>query len=118
MATPSLHAPLEIGNEEYHDPSGTYDARFAQFYNAIKKAYPQLQIVASAPVTSVRPNIVDDNDHEAHRHFYRTAKQFFDDIHRYDNYDRSGPKILVGSGPPAKARPPRTWARPSATRPG
>jgi alpha-N-arabinofuranosidase len=87
---------VEIGNEEYHDPSGTYDARFAQFYNAIKKQYPQLQIVASAPVTSVRPDILDDNDREAHRHFYRTAKQFFDDVHRYDNYDRSGPKILVG----------------------
>jgi alpha-L-arabinofuranosidase len=87
---------LEIGNEEYHDPSGTYDARYAQFYNAIKKAHPQLQIIASAPVTSVRPDIIDDNDHEAHRHFYRTATQFFHDVHRYDSYDRSGPKILVG----------------------
>jgi alpha-N-arabinofuranosidase len=87
---------VEIGNEEYHDPSGTYGARFAQFYNAIKKQYPQLQIVASAPVTSVRPDIIDDNDHEAGRHFYRTAQQFFDDVHRYDHYDRTGPKILVG----------------------
>ncbi|MFZ0274558.1 MAG: alpha-L-arabinofuranosidase C-terminal domain-containing protein [Acidobacteriaceae bacterium] len=90
-----LHT-IEIGNEEYHDPSGTYDARFAQFYNAIKKDHPQLQIIASAPVTSVRPDIIDDNDHQAGRHFYRTAQQFFDDVHRYDNYDRSGPKILVG----------------------
>lgn len=87
---------VEIGNEEYHDPSGTYDARFAQFYNAIKKAHPPLQIIASAPVTSVRPDLIDDNDHEAHRHFYRTADQFFHDVHRYDHYDRSGPKILVG----------------------
>ena len=87
---------IEIGNEEYHDPSGTYDARFAQFYNAIKKAHPQLQIIASAPVTSVRPDLIDDNDHAANRHFYRTAEQFFQDVHRYDGYDRSGPKILVG----------------------
>ena len=87
---------IEIGNEEYHDPSGTYDARFAQFYNAIKKAHPQLQIIASAPVNSVRPDIIDDNDHAANRHFYRTAEQFFSDVHRYDSYDRSGPKILVG----------------------
>ena len=87
---------VEIGNEEYHDPSGTYDARFAQFFNAIKKTYPQLQIVASAPVTSTHPDILDDNDRAAHRHFYRTAKQFFDDVHRYDTYDRSGTKILVG----------------------
>ena len=31
---------MEIGNEEYHDESGTYDARFAQFYKAIKRKYP------------------------------------------------------------------------------
>ncbi|HEY1500699.1 MAG TPA: alpha-L-arabinofuranosidase C-terminal domain-containing protein [Acidobacteriaceae bacterium] len=91
----SLHY-VEIGNEEYHDPSGTYDARFAQFYSAIKKDHPQLQIIASAPVTSAHPDLIDDNDHEAHRHFYRTAKQFFDDVHRYDAYDRNGTKILVG----------------------
>ncbi|MDE3188940.1 MAG: alpha-N-arabinofuranosidase [Acidobacteriota bacterium] len=87
---------VEIGNEEYHDPSGTYDARFAQFYKAIKARYPDLQIVASAPVTLVRPDILDDNDHALHTHFYRTAQQFFEDVHRYDHYDRSGPKILVG----------------------
>ncbi len=87
---------VEIGNEEYHDPSGTYDARFAQFYTAIKKVHPELQIVASAPVQSVRPDVLDDNDHTLHTHFYRTAQQFFQDVHHYDNYDRSGPKILVG----------------------
>lgn len=87
---------VEIGNEEYHDPSGTYDARFAQFYKAIKQKYPALQIVAAAPVTRVRPDILDDNDHALHTHFYRTAQQFFQDVHRYDHYDRSGPKILVG----------------------
>lgn len=87
---------VEVGNEEYHDPSGTYDARFAQYYKAIKEKYPELQIVASAPVTLVRPDILDDNDHALHTHFYRTAQQFFQDVHRYDHYDRSGPKILVG----------------------
>jgi alpha-N-arabinofuranosidase len=87
---------IEVGNEEYHDESGTYDARFAQFYKAIKQRYPDLQVVASAPVTSVRPDILDDNDHELHTHFYRTAQQFFVDVHRYDTFDRNGPKILVG----------------------
>jgi alpha-N-arabinofuranosidase len=87
---------MEIGNEEYHDESGTYDARFAQFYKAIKQKHPELQLVASAPVTLVRPDILDDNDHALHTHFYRAAQQFFADVHRYDSYDRSGPKILVG----------------------
>ncbi len=87
---------MEIGNEEYHDESGTYDARFAQFYKAIKQKHPELQLVAAAPVTLVRPDILDDNDHALHTHFYRTAQQFFVDTHRYDTYDRSRPKILVG----------------------
>jgi alpha-N-arabinofuranosidase len=87
---------MEIGNEEYHDQSGTYDARFAQFYKAIKQKHPDLQLVASAPVTTVQPDILDDNDHALGTHFYRTAQQFFVDTHRYDNYDRNGTKILVG----------------------
>jgi alpha-L-arabinofuranosidase len=87
---------MEIGNEEYHDESGTYDARFAQFYKAIKQKHPDLQLVASAPVTLVHPDILDDNDHALHTHFYRTAQQFFVDTHRYDSYDRNGTKILVG----------------------
>jgi hypothetical protein len=49
-----LGADSEWGNAEYHDLSGTYDARFAQFYNAIKQAHPELQVVATAPVTLVR----------------------------------------------------------------
>ena len=87
---------VEIGNEEYHDESGTYDARFAQFYKAIKQQHPALRVVAAAPVTLVRPDILDDNDHKLHTHFYRTAQQFFEDVHHYDTYDRNGPKILVG----------------------
>ncbi|HEX4284808.1 MAG TPA: alpha-L-arabinofuranosidase C-terminal domain-containing protein [Terracidiphilus sp.] len=87
---------VEIGNEEYHDNSGTYDARFAQYYRAIKKVHPELQLVATAPVEMVRPDILDDNDHSLHTHFYRTAQQFYQDVHRYDSYDRTGPKILVG----------------------
>jgi alpha-N-arabinofuranosidase len=86
---------VEIGNEEYHDPSNTYDARFAQFYAAIKKAHPELQIVATAPVHTV-PDVLDDNDDILHTHFYRTAQQFFSDVHHYDSYGRNGPKILVG----------------------
>ncbi len=87
---------MEIGNEEYHDESGTYDARFAQFYKAIKQKHPDIQLVAAAPVTLVHPDILDDNDRTLHTHFYRTAQQFFTDVHRYDSYDRNGTKILVG----------------------
>jgi alpha-L-arabinofuranosidase len=45
---------VEIGNEDFFDGSGTYDGRFAQFYDAIKAAYPNLQLIATTGVTSRR----------------------------------------------------------------
>ena len=34
---------VEIGNEDWFDRTGNYDARFRQFYDAIKAKYPHLQ---------------------------------------------------------------------------
>lgn len=80
---------IEIGNEDWFDRSGSYDGRFAQFYKAIKAKYPDLQLIATAPVKSVRPDVLDE-------HFYKTAADFFADAHHYDKTDRNGPKIFVG----------------------
>src|ERR1044071_7321860 len=35
---------VEVGNEDFFDKSGSYDARFAQFYDAIKAKYPHLKV--------------------------------------------------------------------------
>ena len=80
---------VEIGNEDFFDKSGSYDGRYAQFYKAIKAKYPQLQLIATTPVKSVRPDVIDD-------HFYKHAEEFFGDVHHYDQTDRNGPKIFVG----------------------
>jgi alpha-N-arabinofuranosidase len=80
---------IEIGNEDWFDKSGSYEGRYAQFYKAIKQKYPTLQLIATTPIKSMRPDIIDD-------HYYRSAQQFFDDVHHYDKTDRSGPKIFVG----------------------
>lgn len=80
---------VEIGNEDWFDKSGSYDGRFAQFYDAIKKKYPQLQLIATTPVKSRKPDVIDD-------HFYKSAESFFNDTHHYDKTSRSGPKIFVG----------------------
>jgi alpha-L-arabinofuranosidase len=80
---------VEIGNEDEFDKSKSYDGRYAQFYKAIKAKYPQLQLIATTPVKSVTPDVVDD-------HYYKQAEQFFADVHHYDKTDRSGPKIFVG----------------------
>ena len=80
---------VEIGNEDFFDRSGSYDGRYAQFYKAIKAKYPHLQLIATMPVKSIRPDVIDD-------HYYRRATEFFHDTAHYDKTDRSGPKIFVG----------------------
>jgi len=80
---------VEIGNEDEFDRAKTYDGRYAQFYDAFKKRYPALQLIATTPVKSRTPDVIDD-------HYYKRAEQFFADVHHYDKADRSGPKIFVG----------------------
>jgi alpha-L-arabinofuranosidase len=80
---------IEVGNEDEFDRSHSYDGRFAQFYRAIKQHYPDLQVIATAPVKSVTPDVLDE-------HFYMAAEQSFREAHHYDNADRNGPKIFVG----------------------
>ena len=80
---------VEIGNEDQFDHSGSYDGRYAQFYKSIKAKYPELQLIATTPVKSVRPDVIDD-------HYYVRTQEFFRDQTHYDKIDRNGPKIFVG----------------------
>ena len=90
---------VEIGNEDGFDKSGSYDARFAQFYDAFKAKYPRLRLIATTggkdsvggryPMTLRTPDAIDE-------HYYESAEQMERDAHRYDTYDRHGPKIFVG----------------------
>lgn len=82
-------AYVEVGNEDEFDTSGSYDARFSQFYKALKAKYPGLPLIATAPVTTVKPDVIDE-------HYYVRATTFFHDVHHYDKTDRNGPKIFVG----------------------
>jgi len=82
-------AYVEVGNEDFFDKSGSYDGRFKQFHDAIKAKYPDLGLIATAPVKSVKPDVLDD-------HFYLSAENYFNDIHHYDKFDRNGPKIFMG----------------------
>jgi alpha-L-arabinofuranosidase len=82
---------VEVGNEDYlHSGSSNYEGRYAQFYDAIKAKYPQIQVIATLATTQRRADVVDE-------HFYpREAESFQADATRYDRYDRKGPKIFVG----------------------
>jgi alpha-N-arabinofuranosidase len=89
---------VEVGNEDWFDKSASYDARFAQFYDAIKAQYPQLKLISTIGndqsddihVHSRMPDVTDE-------HYYRSVDTFLQMSPDYArNYDRSGPEIFVG----------------------
>ncbi|HEV2329172.1 MAG TPA: alpha-L-arabinofuranosidase C-terminal domain-containing protein [Verrucomicrobiae bacterium] len=81
---------IEVGNEDWFDRSGSYDQRFAQFYDAIKTAYPRLQLIATTKVKSRVPDLVDE-------HYYRSEEEMEAHALDYDKYSRNDhTKIFCG----------------------
>ncbi len=89
---------VEIGNEDWFDRTGSYDGRFAQFFDAIKAKYPGLKCISTAGneqpaekrVHSRAPDALDE-------HYYRNASTFLEDSPtHFDTYDHHGPEIFVG----------------------
>jgi alpha-L-arabinofuranosidase len=92
---------LAVGNEQWQQ--GYFD-RYDVFYRALKARYPELQIISSAgPLpnddlwhfawnkfrTGTPAEVVDE-------HYYVTPRWLYENVNRYDTYDRRGPKIFVG----------------------
>lgn len=81
---------LEIGNE---NGTEAYNERWAVFHHAIKAKYPDVQLIANDWQGNIpkhpKPDLVDE-------HYYNTPEFFMNQAHRYDTYDRTGPKIFVG----------------------
>jgi alpha-N-arabinofuranosidase len=90
---------VEIGNEDWFERSNSYDGRFAQFYDAIKAKYPNLQIIStvgnehseSQRVHSRVPDLVAE-------HYYPTREEATESMwNMYDRRSRtSQSKIFVG----------------------
>jgi len=89
---------VEIGNEDFFDKSGSYDGRYAQYYKEIKQRYPELQLIATAPVKQVKPDVLDE-------HYYMAAEKSFADANHYDKADRNGPRIFVGEWATREGQP-------------
>lgn len=88
---------VEVGNEDWFDRSGSYDGRFAQFYDAIKAKHPHLQVISTVgyehPSQIVRgraPDLVDE-------HYYRSQEDMMAHALDYDKYSRTNrTKIFCG----------------------
>ena len=90
---------VEIGNEDGADKSHSYQGRFAQFYDAIKAKYPNLQCIDTCgeiywggfKAKSERtPDVIDE-------HFYKSEEDMESQSFMYDSRDRATKtKIFVG----------------------
>ena len=91
---------MGVGNEQWGQQ---YIDRYTKFTEAIKAKYPDIQLVSAAgpspdddrfkfawpKLRELHADIVDE-------HCYANPSWFFDNTHRYDNYDRHGPKVFFG----------------------
>lgn len=91
---------LGVGNEQW---GPQYIERYARFAAVLKAKHPEVQLIsASGPDPSgekfnfLWPKLRELNADLVDEHFYRSPEWFFDNVHRYDNYDRRGPKVFAG----------------------
>jgi alpha-L-arabinofuranosidase len=92
---------LAVGNEQWQQ---VYFDRYDIFYRALKAKYPEIQLISSAgpfPAdllwkfawnkfrSGTPADVVDE-------HYYVPPAWLFENIGRYDSYDRKGPKVFVG----------------------
>ncbi len=91
---------LGVGNEQWDQP---YLERYAKFHQVLKARHPEINLVAAAgpspddqhfqfawpKLRELYADIVDE-------HCYAKPDWFFNNTHRYDHYDRNGPKVFFG----------------------
>jgi alpha-N-arabinofuranosidase len=101
-------ACVEIGNEDGADKSHSYQARFAQFYDAIKAKYPNLKCIDTCgpkywdhfmAKVERAPDVIDEH------YYFHNALEAESSAARYDRYDRNGPKIFVGEWATREGKP-------------
>lgn len=91
---------IGLGNEEN---TTTFEQNFPEFRDAIEARYPEIQIISnSGPDSSgARFDTLWDFNREQQvdlvdEHYYRDPQWFLENHHRYDSYDREGPKVFLG----------------------
>lgn len=91
---------LGVGNEQWGQ---SYIDRYEKFAAALKARHPDIQLISAAGPfpdddrftfawSKLRPLHADIID----EHCYARPDWFFSNTHRYDDYDRNGPKVFMG----------------------
>jgi alpha-N-arabinofuranosidase len=62
---------VEIGNEDFFDPTHSYPTRYAMFYDAIHAAFPSLRFIATTAESSRPYTYLDEHFYEGPSWFPR-----------------------------------------------
>ncbi len=93
---------IGIGNEQW---GNEYFERYEIFQREITKKYPYIRLITSAGWKDrgwefeFAYDWMDKNKQKAYavdEHFYKEPEWFLKNTERYDNYDRSLPKVFIG----------------------
>ncbi len=100
---------LGVGNEQWDydeahgGPNNAFTARLKKFNDALRKAYPDLKLIGTTGPNSegwdfdlLQPRMKELKVDLYDEHYYRNEQWFLSHGHRYDNYDRKGPKVFAG----------------------
>jgi alpha-L-arabinofuranosidase len=92
---------LGVGNEDKITP--VFKERFTLIYEAVKAKHPEITVIGTA---GPRPNDADFTNGwkiadelrvpMVDEHYYKSPQWFWDNLHRYDNYDRTKSKVYAG----------------------
>jgi alpha-L-arabinofuranosidase/regulation of enolase protein 1 (concanavalin A-like superfamily) len=91
---------IGLGNEEN---TRTFEANFPDFRDALEERYPDLTIISNSGPDDEGARFDElwefnrDQDVDmVDEHYYNDPDWFLANNHRYDDYDRSGPKVFLG----------------------
>lgn len=97
---------LGVGNEQWdYKDNPVFTERLKKFSDAIRAKYPNIKLIGTTGPDSegekfemLQPKMKELGVDLYDEHFYRPESWFLDAVnrHRYDNYDRQGPKIFAG----------------------
>lgn len=97
---------LGVGNEQWdYKDNPAFTARLKKFLDVLKKKHPEIKYIGTTGPDSegekfdiLQPKMKELKVDLYDEHFYRNEAWFLDgkNRHRYDKYDRKGPKVFAG----------------------